>query len=157
MNFKQYAQKGEEFINLAAEELGYPDNTDKAGRVVRAVLHALRNRLVLDESFQLMAQLPMALKAVYVDGWDPKREPQRINQMQDFLEEIQNEDKRAGAYDFTDLNEVESSAKAIFRTLAHYVSEGELRDIAAQLPQDVKSLIDRRVEVEGRDPSRSIA
>ncbi len=156
MNFDQYAQKGHEFIKIAAAELGDPDNTDKAGRIVRAVLHALRNRLSLQESFQLMAQLPMALQSVYVEGWDPDQQGERINHLQDFLEEIRNEDDRAGACDFTDLNDVESSAKAVFRTLSRYVSEGELQDVAAQLPKELKELIERRVEVEGQDPSRSI-
>lgn len=156
MNFDQYAQKGNEFIKIAAEELGYPENTDQAGRIVRAVLHALRNRLSLQESFQLMAQLPMALKSVYVDGWGPDQSRERINHLQDFLEEMRNEDERAGTYDFADLNDIESSAKAVFRTLSRYVSEGELKDVTAQLPEELKTLIERRVEVEGQDPSRSI-
>lgn len=55
-----------------------------AARIIRSVLHALRNRLSHQESFQLIAQLPMALKAVYVDGWKIKKEFQRISHLNEF-------------------------------------------------------------------------
>ena len=39
--------EGNEFVRLVAEELEVP--VDKAGRIIRAVLHALRNRLSHEE------------------------------------------------------------------------------------------------------------
>jgi uncharacterized protein (DUF2267 family) len=68
MDFETYAKEGKAFINLVCEELEIP--VDKANRVVRAILHALRNRLTHEESFELLAQLPVSLKGVYVDGWN---------------------------------------------------------------------------------------
>ena len=59
--------KGNEFVRLIAEELEVP--RDKVGRIIYAVFHALRNRLSHAESFHLIAQLPMVLKSVYLDGW----------------------------------------------------------------------------------------
>ena len=43
LDFEKYGAKGNEFIHLVAEELKVP--RDMAGRIIRAVLHALRNRL----------------------------------------------------------------------------------------------------------------
>ncbi len=68
LDFEKYAAKGNEFINKLAEHLNDPDNRDRAGRILRSVLRALRNRLTVEESLQLISQLPMAIKAVYVEG-----------------------------------------------------------------------------------------
>lgn len=64
LDFEKNARKGNEFVRRLAEELGAP--LDKAGRIIGAVFHALRNRLSHEESFQLLAQLPVSLKSVYV-------------------------------------------------------------------------------------------
>ena len=62
LDFEKYAVKGNEFVRLVAEELDV--SLDKAGRIIRAVFHALRNRRSHEESFQLLVQLPMSLKGV---------------------------------------------------------------------------------------------
>lgn len=68
MNFEKYVEKGNLFLKELAQELGNPDDKEKAGRVLRTVLHVLRRRLTLEESFDLISQLPMCIKAVYIDG-----------------------------------------------------------------------------------------
>jgi uncharacterized protein (DUF2267 family) len=76
LDFEKYAAKGNEFVRLVAEDLQV--SHDRAGRIIRAVFHALRNRLNHEESFQLLAQLPMVLKGVYVDGWHFDKDFHRI-------------------------------------------------------------------------------
>src|SRR6187551_913399 len=98
MDFETYAKEGKAFINLVCEELEIP--ADKANRVVMVILHALRNRLTHEESFELLAQLPMSLKGVYVDGWKFNRDNNPIDHMYDFLEEVRKEDGGRSGYDF---------------------------------------------------------
>ena len=86
LDFEKYAAKGNEFVRLVADELEV--SREKAGRIIRSVFHALRNRLTHEESFQLMAQLPMVLKGVYVDGWHFDKDLDRIRHINDFLDEI---------------------------------------------------------------------
>ncbi|WP_197496500.1 DUF2267 domain-containing protein [Mycobacterium sp. 1274761.0] len=38
---------------------------------LRAVLHALRDRLPVNEAAQLGAQLPMLVRGIYYTGWNP--------------------------------------------------------------------------------------
>ena len=45
MNFEKYVATGNAFIKEVAQELGNPDDKNRAMRVTRAVIHALRNRL----------------------------------------------------------------------------------------------------------------
>ena len=82
--------EGNEFVRLVAEELEV--SVDKAGRIIRAVFHALRNRLSHEESFQLLAQLPVSLKGVYVDGWRFNKDFHRISYINDFLDGVRQED-----------------------------------------------------------------
>jgi uncharacterized protein (DUF2267 family) len=139
LNFEKYAAKGNEFVNLVAEDLIVP--RDKAGRVIRAVLHALRNRLSHEESFQLLAQLPMVLKGVYVDGWKFDKDFNRIRHLTDFLDEIRNEDGGLAGYDFGNNEKAKQAVAAVFKGLNFFISEGEMNDVLNVLPQELKKFI----------------
>lgn len=139
LNFEKYAAKGNEFVHLVKEELNVP--ADKAGRIIRAVFHALRNRLTHEESFQLMAQLPMALKGVYVDGWKFTKGYNRISHLEDFLNEVRQEDAGIAGYDFGNDLKAKVAVAVVFKTLNCFVSEGEMNDIMAVLPEEIKKFI----------------
>jgi uncharacterized protein (DUF2267 family) len=46
-------------------------NRSRAYHAMRAVLHALRDRLPVAEAANFGAQLPLLLRGVYYDGWRP--------------------------------------------------------------------------------------
>ena len=138
-SFEKYAAKGNEFLQLVAQDLEIP--REKAERIVRVVLHALRNRLSHEESFQLMAQLPMVLKAVYVDGWKFSKEFKRISNVEDFLDEIRKEDKNMAGYDLGNNSKARTVVAAVFKAMNYFVSEGEMNDMEAVLPQELSTVI----------------
>lgn len=139
LDFEKYAAKGNEFVNLVAEELQQP--RDKAGRVVRAVFHALRNRLTHEESFQLMAQLPVALKGVYVDGWKFNKDFNRIRHLNDFLDEVRREDGGLAGFDFGNDAMAEITVASVFKVLSYFVSEEEMNDVRGIMPAELKEFI----------------
>jgi uncharacterized protein (DUF2267 family) len=96
-DFEKYAAKRNEFVSLVAAELQMPG--DEVGRIIQAVFHALRNRLSHEESFQLLAQLPMVLKGVYADGWHFDKDFSRITHINDFPDEVRMEDGGLAGYD----------------------------------------------------------
>ena len=53
-----------------AAELG-TDDLHYAARALRAVLHALRDRLTVEEGAQLAAQLPTLIRGIYYEQWKP--------------------------------------------------------------------------------------
>jgi uncharacterized protein (DUF2267 family) len=138
LNFDKYAAKGNEFINRLAERLGDPENRDRAGRVLRCVLKSLRNRITIEESLQLVAQLPMAIKAVYVEGWRPHKEFIRIRTIEEFAEEVIKEDGLQAWRDFSGGTEALEAIEAVMKTLADYVSAGELHDVIGLMPEEIK-------------------
>jgi len=138
LNFEKYAAKGNEFLNKLAVRLGDADNRDRAGRVLKSVLKALRNRISIEESLQLISQLPMVIKAVYVDGWKLNHEFVRIKTIEDFSAEVMKEDGASAWRDFSSIEEATDAIEAVMKTLADYVTAGELHDIIDLMPREIK-------------------
>jgi uncharacterized protein (DUF2267 family) len=141
LHFDKYAQDGKAFVNHLAGSLGYADDPAKAGRVLKAVLHALRDRISPEESLQLLAQLPMFLKAVYVEGWHRLSPLPRIKHLEDFIDEVVAADGKTGVWDFPTDAAAEHAIRTVFEALRKYVSEGEIEDIRAELPKALAELL----------------
>ncbi len=138
MDFNKYAAKGNEFLNRLAENLGNPDNRDHAARVLRSTLHVIRDYITIEESIQLLAQLPMMLKAVYVEGWSTAEKNTRIKTIDDFAAEVIHRDGNSAWRDFSNRDEVIQHIRKVIETLASYVSSGELEDVFSVLPKEIQ-------------------
>lgn len=101
---------------------------------LRAVLHTLRDRIPLDEAAQLSAQMPMLIRGLFYEGWDPSREPRKYRHKRDFLQQIHRE---APALDPAIL---ELAVTAVFGLLAAEISHGETEQVRALLPPEVREL-----------------
>ena len=69
-------------------ELDWEDKPHKAYMALRTVLHALRDRLTVEEAIQLGAQLPMLIRGFYYEGWNLKGKPHKERHKEDFLDHI---------------------------------------------------------------------
>ena len=147
--FDNYAAKGNEILNKLTEELQVPG--DMALRILRAVLHATRDHLSIEESVQVLSQLPMAIKAIYADQWDATREIYRIHHLNQFLDEVRSYDKELAGYDFGNNESAGKAVKTVYKILSAYLSYGEFQDIIAVLPLELKGFIQEsiREEVKG--------
>jgi uncharacterized protein (DUF2267 family) len=143
---EHYAAKGNALLNELATELGIPGNKKAAARILRAVLHALRDRITVEESLQLLAQLPMVIKGIYVDGWTLKNQHKHTRTVDQFLFDVIRNDGIAALDDFT-LNREEARivVERVFFVLSRQVSEGELRNIIAVLPGEIKLLVEESI------------
>ena len=139
LNFNQYAVEANTFMKEYAEKIKVEDK-NKAGRILSAVLHGLREVISTEESLQLIAQLPMFLKAVYVNGWSGHKK-QRIRSLVEFIDLINRFDGVTSVHDFGSDEETIKYIKTTFLILRKYVSFGELEDIRTELPKELKSLI----------------
>lgn len=125
------AEKAHVWVNELAEELGTEDE-QAAYRVLRAFLHALRDRLTVDEAAQLAAQLPELVRGIYYQGWDPGRTPVAGRRLGEFLDRIADEAMLTGE------TEASLAAEAASRVLHRHVSRGEIEDVLAVLPADLR-------------------
>ena len=65
---------------MIEEAFGWPkERRNQSYAALPAVLHALRDRLTVDEVAHLAAQLPMLIRDICYDGWDPSRVPQTMS------------------------------------------------------------------------------
>lgn len=140
VNFAEYNQKGHEFVKEVAQELKTPEDINHAGRVLTAVLHAIRDTITPEESLHLISQLPMWVKAIYVDEWKLSRPPGRIRHMSDFINDVRGNSGRTAGRDFGNDEETRTTIEAVFRVLKRHVSEGEIEDIKSQLPEEMLAL-----------------
>ena len=140
LNFNQYANEANAFLNEYAKKINVKDDTDKAGRILSSILHALREVIPTEESVQLLAQFPMFLKAIYVNGWSLHKK-KRIKNMEEFIDLVRQFDGNNSIYDFVTNDITENYIVITFIMLRKYISLGELEDIRSVLPKDLKTMV----------------
>jgi uncharacterized protein (DUF2267 family) len=101
---------------------------------LRATLHALRDRLTVEETAQLSAQLPMLIRGFYYEQWDPTGKPVRLRHLEDFLSAIEQELTPDYPCDS------EAVARAVFALLAARIAEGEIEDVKHVVPTEIRTL-----------------
>lgn len=130
--FDTTVQKTNGWLKELMEELDWPER-HKAYLALRTTLHALRDRLTIEEAAQLAAQLPMLVRGFYFEGWTPSGKPERLSREQ-FLGRV------AEPFRLDDDVEPEAVARAVFRLLARHLADGEIEDVQQMLPQDMRDL-----------------
>jgi uncharacterized protein (DUF2267 family) len=111
------------------------DDQQKGLHALRAGLHALRDRLTVEEAAQLAAQMPLTIRGLFFENWHPADKPLRIRHPNEFLAlVIANYAPRTDAY-------ADEIVQALFRVLRKHVSEGELTDVVMSLPEPLLPLL----------------
>jgi uncharacterized protein (DUF2267 family) len=139
--FDHYASEANTFLARLAEDIHEPENQQKAHRVTLAVLHTLRDRITIQESFQLMAQLPLFLKAMYVTEWKYGKEASSFKHLNEFVDAVKSKYQVIGEKDFGDQKNAEFVIKMVFKALGQYVTTGEWHDILDNLPRELHPLL----------------
>ena len=127
-------EKAHIWLEEVAAELGTDDHR-LAYRVLRAYLHALRDRLTVDETAQLAAQLPELIRGIFYESWNPSATPVRYRGFTEFLDRVTAD---AGLSGETDAS---YAVSAVANVLRRHVSAGEIADIRAQLPADLQPIL----------------
>lgn len=140
INFEEYAGEGNRFINEVAYELG--TGRDKAARITRAVLHALRDRLPPDDAVQFAQGLPMALKGIFFDQYDISKAPVIIRGRDRFIDFVCSKDRFTAAYDFPDRQSVQEALRAVFFVLENNMDYGQVHQIKNMLNKEIVNLIE---------------
>lgn len=120
-NFTHAAQQAQQWVNELAEDLDWDER--RAYRLLRSVLHALRDWLSPEEMTDLSAQLPVLIRGVYFEGWSPNDGQARERKKKDFVNRVQD--------DFADdiLYDGDVAVAAVFRLLDRHISQGEIDDV----------------------------
>ncbi len=124
------------WLNEVAGELQLDDNERRVAlHVLRAVLHTLRDRLPIDVMANLSAQLPLLIRGLFFENWDPHPKAARQIGLDDFADALDRELR-----EFPQAVGVEDAVCAVFAVLGAHISLGEWRKIAKTLPRELASL-----------------
>jgi uncharacterized protein (DUF2267 family) len=131
--FDKTVHKTNNWLHQLMELLGSQTH-HQAYSALRATLHALRDRLTVEEVAQLGAQLPMLVRGFYYEGWVPAGKPLKERHREEFLARLAQELRGDNPID------PEAIARAVFALLAKRVSDGEIEDVKHVLPADIRHL-----------------
>lgn len=131
--FESTYQTTSVWLKELMEELSW-DDRHRAYHALRAVLHALRDRLTVEETADLGAQLPMLVRGLYYEGWVPSGKPAKERRKEEFLAHV------AEAFNHDPLVYPEAVAWTVFKVLERHVSAGEINDVKHVLPSVIRDL-----------------
>jgi uncharacterized protein (DUF2267 family) len=124
-------QKTHEWIARIAASM-HMEKRD-AWKSLRAVLQTLRDRLPADLAVHFGAQLPMLVRGLYYEGWEPSKVPIKMPR-EEFLAEVQ-----AKIIADRVIDPVET-VQNVLVVVANHVGNGELEKVMQALPKDMQSL-----------------
>lgn len=75
----------------AVDEQLHLKNRHNAYSALRAVLHALRDRLPPEVTVKLGAQFPLLIRGIYCEGWHIAETPTKERSVQDFANHVSQE------------------------------------------------------------------
>ncbi|WP_404384641.1 DUF2267 domain-containing protein [Caenispirillum salinarum] len=132
--FDRTVQVSNEWVNEINAQLG--GEKKHAYHALRATLHALRDRLTVDEATDLGAQFPIMVKGIYYDQWHPADNPAKDQRSkEEFLGAVGERLKQSATDD-----DPERACKAVFAVLQQRVTAGEIKDVKNMLPGEVQTL-----------------
>lgn len=115
------------------ERTGWVDR-HRAYCALRAVLHAMRDHLSIDEMVSLGAQMPLLVRGIYFEGWHPAHKPIKERHREAFLARVA--DEFHGEWNV----DSEGLTRMVLGVLTSRLSQGEVEKIKKSLPHEIRDL-----------------
>jgi uncharacterized protein (DUF2267 family) len=126
-------QKTNEWLKEIETEMEWRDR-HFALQSLRAVLHALRDRLPIREAIDLGDQLPIFIRGLFYENWDTSIVPVKDRRVEDFLAHIPPYFPKDSQLD------PERITRAVFQVLRKRISEGEIHHVLSNFPRALREL-----------------
>jgi uncharacterized protein (DUF2267 family) len=134
-SFKTTEDKTNRVLREIEEAYGWPkERRNQYYAALRAVLHALRDRLTVEETAQLGAQLPMLVRGIFYAEWDPSKVPMKQNR-EDFMQRIREQ------FPYQIEGSIEQLERTVLQALRRYITDGEWDDIKSAMPKDLAAAL----------------
>ncbi|HEY8533459.1 MAG TPA: DUF2267 domain-containing protein [Micromonospora sp.] len=128
-------EKTNRILKEIEEAYGWPkERRNQSYAALRAVLHTLRDRLPVSEVVQLGAQLPLLIRGVYYDGWEPDKAPEKMGRS-DFLARVRDD------FRFEIEGGIERLVQTVLKALRPYITDGEWQDVKSSMPKELMSML----------------
>ena len=110
------------------------DNKARSYRLLKAVLHALRDSLQVNEAVDLGAQLPGLLRGAYYEQWQPAKTRIKGRDIEQFIASVN------GSFQRDPLEDPAKAIMAVFQLLTTKITEGEIEDVRRCLPENIRNI-----------------
>jgi uncharacterized protein (DUF2267 family) len=119
-----------------------------AWKVLSVVLHKLRDRLPVNVAAHLGAQLPLLVRGVYYDQFEPEKQPTDYRTFEEFVDEV--------AKWLSDTRPVDpkEAIQAVFATLSRHVDPGQVVKVMEVLPTSIRAAFEMAPEMRDNDARR---
>lgn len=142
VDVENYAHKVNEYVNKLALDLGHPKEQQRVLIIWRAVMHSIRGRITISESFDLMAPLPLILRGIYTTGWKyTETPPYDYKTIEEMKEQVKALQSQYGEQEFSWSKSTDEIISIVLDSLERYFTEGQFDHIRSQLPEEIESLV----------------
>ncbi len=131
--FERTNHEAHEWVNDLAGRTGW-GNEREVLRLLRIALGKIRDHLPVNEMAQFSAQLPLILRGMFFEGWQPKKTPVHERHAAEFISAV--DEKIGEVIDYRGAADI----KAVFNVINARISRGEVEDVRACLPQELRDL-----------------
>jgi uncharacterized protein (DUF2267 family) len=129
--FDKALAKTRQWLREVELELGMT-NPNEAYRALRAVLHAIRDRLPVHECSEFASQLPTLLMGMYYTGWTPVGKPEKMRNIDEFLDKVADELPKG--------QDPMRITRGVIAVIDRHVSAGEMKDVRRIFPERMQQL-----------------
>lgn len=132
--FDKIYEEANYWMNDIAERMGHPDK-QHAYHALRGVLFALRDRLPVDEAFQLSSHLPTMIRGIFFEGYTPSGKPQKTHR-DEFVNVVAQELQKVNGGNPLD------AIEAVVGTLDERLGQAPVSHVVNVLPKDLQQLLE---------------
>jgi uncharacterized protein (DUF2267 family) len=94
----------------------------------------MRDRLTVEETAQLGAQLPTLVRGIFYAEWDPSKVPMKLNR-EEFMQRIRER------FPYQVEGGVEQLEYTVLQAVRRYISDGEWDDVKSAMPKDLAAAL----------------
>jgi len=131
--FDKAIQDANSWLNDIMYELDWQDK-HRAFTLLRSTLHTLRDRLHVNENAHFAAQLPTLIRGVFYEGYQPAKYSADIRHKDQFVDAVM------AVFGDNPKDDPVATVSGALNVIADHISEGEMDDIKATLPADIRKL-----------------
>lgn len=143
LNFERYVHDANKYFKDLTQEIKPAEDINRVFIVWRAVMHTLRDRIHMGESLDLLSQLPMILKGLYVENWQYHEQSSlQYETLEEMVRQVEELQSKYGEDQFNWEISTEDIITVILSSLDPYISQGQWDHIKAQLPEGIHPIIE---------------
>ncbi|MFP4353991.1 MAG: DUF2267 domain-containing protein [Phycisphaerae bacterium] len=114
------------------KQIAGTDDDQQVWLMLRASLHAVRDRLPVDEAADLASQLPLVIRGLFYESWKPAETPITWRSAEEFLQAVSRELEQA-----PDINP-RTAVTSTLELLEERITQGEIQNVRQMFPLEMR-------------------